>query len=400
MALAFKDELFDAQFVRALAYARSGGADIGECFETAGRITKTDVDLWYREWLATAERVEKSAEQGGGDVAGVRDAYLRASNYYRTAGLFLMRSPVEDRLRHSIAKQTETFGKGAAMFASPPRVVKIPYEETTLPGYFFPASDSPGPTVILTNGYDGTLEELYFANGAAALERGYHVLAFDGPGQGTVILEQEIPFRPDWENVVGPVVDHALTMPEVDPDALVLMGWSFGGYTAPRAATAEHRLAACVSDCGPYDLYDATVARIPGVLARQLPDGNKVALRLLARALGYVLTKPTAGWALRRNLWVHAVDDPMTFLAMAGEYSLKGREHLIRCPTFVCSTDGDELSQNARTFADKLACPSKYVAFGAADHVTGHCEMSGRATFHHRVFNWLDDTLGGTKRPQ
>ena len=98
MALAFKDELFDAQFVRALAYARSGGADIGECFETAGRITKTDVDLWYREWLATAERVEKSAEQGGGDVAGVRDAYLRASNYYRTAGLFLMRSPVEDRL--------------------------------------------------------------------------------------------------------------------------------------------------------------------------------------------------------------------------------------------------------------------------------------------------------------
>ena len=210
------------------------------------------------------------------------------------------------------------------MFASPPQVVKIPYEETTLPGYFFPASDSPGPTVILTNGYDGTLEELYFANGAAALERGYHVLAFDGPGQGTVILEQEIPFRPDWENVVGPVVDHALTMPEVDPDALVLMGWSFGGYTAPRAATAEHRLAACVSDCGPYDLYDATVARIPGVLARQLPDGNKVALRLLARALGYVLTKPTAGWALRRNLWVHAVDDPMTFLAMAPRVQPQG----------------------------------------------------------------------------
>ena len=141
MALAFKDELFDAQFTRALAYARWGGAEIGECFETASRITKTDVDLWYREWLATAERVERSAEQG--DVVGARDAYLRASNYYRTAGLFLMGTPVEDRMRHSTAKQTETFRKGAALLASPPQVVDIPYENTTLPGYFFPASEKP-----------------------------------------------------------------------------------------------------------------------------------------------------------------------------------------------------------------------------------------------------------------
>lgn len=122
-------------------------------------------------------------------------------------------------------------------------------------------------------------------------------------------------------------------------------------------------------------------------------------MRLLERALGYVMTKPTAGWALRRNLWVHAVDDPMAFLAMAPEYSLKDREHLIQCPTFVCSTDGDDLSANAKTFADKLSCPKEYVAFGAADNVTGHCEMSGRATFHHRVFDWLGDTLSRDNRP-
>lgn len=37
-------------------------------------------------------------------------------------------------------------------------------------------------TVILVGGYDSTAEELYLLDGAAALARGYHVLAFDGPG--------------------------------------------------------------------------------------------------------------------------------------------------------------------------------------------------------------------------
>jgi pimeloyl-ACP methyl ester carboxylesterase len=402
VTLVLDDDLFDAQFVRALAYARSGGAELGECVETARRITKTDGELWYREWLATAERAEQAAltSAAAGDPVGARDAYLRASNYFRTAGLFLMGTPVDDRFRQCAAKQTELFRAGAALLASPPEILAIPYEGTTLPGYFFragdPGDDTPRPTVILTNGYDGTVEELYFANAVAALERGYHVLAFDGPGQGSVILDQGIPFRPDWENVVTPVVDLAVTRPEVDAERLVLIGWSFGGYTAPRAATGEHRLAACVADSGPYDLYDTTITRIPGVLAHQLPDGNRLALTVLEKALESTMRKPSAGWALRRNLWVHGVDDPMAFLELARDYTMKGREHLVRCPTFVCHTVGDDISAEAPKLAAALTCPTEHVEFGHDDDVTGHCEMTGRAVFHQRLYRWLDGVLGGT----
>lgn len=56
------------------------------------------------------------------------------------------------------------------------------------------------------------------------------------------------------------------------------------------------------------------------------------------------MRKPSTGWALRRNLWVHGVDDPMAFVALAPQYTLKGREHLIRCPTFVCHTVDDDIS--------------------------------------------------------
>jgi len=38
MKIVFDNEDFDGQFLRALSYAAYGGADIGECFETATNI--------------------------------------------------------------------------------------------------------------------------------------------------------------------------------------------------------------------------------------------------------------------------------------------------------------------------------------------------------------------------
>lgn len=398
MTLVLHDELFDAQLVRALAYTAQGGAEIGECLETARRITRTDGNQWYDEWSATAARVEKAAEESdiAGHRASARGAWLRASNYYRTAGLFLMGAPVDDRFRESSRRQTETFRKGAALLDLPPDVLEIGFEGGTLPGYFYRAADDgrPRPTVLLVDGYDGTAEELYFANAVAALDRGYDVLAFDGPGQGSVILDQGIAFRPDWETVVSAVVDHALTLDEVDPQRIVVHGWSFGGYLAPRAATGEHRLAACVADSGPYDLFDTVAAKFPSLLAGHLGDDHGAALRVVETALHQLLKKPSAGWALRRNLWVHGVRDPLDFVRMSRDYTLRGREHLIRCPVLVCRTVGDDLSVSSRTLAENLTCPTEYVELGPEDGVTGHCEMTGRGVFHRRVYDWLDETLG------
>jgi len=83
----------------------------------------------------------------------------------------------------------------------------------------------------------------------------------------------------------------------------------------------------------------------------------------------------------------------MAFLDLARDYRFKGREHLIQCPTFVCSTAGDDLSATAENFADQLRCPKAFVRFGVDDHVSGHCEMTGRSMFHRVVFDCLDEVL-------
>jgi pimeloyl-ACP methyl ester carboxylesterase len=397
MGILLKDELFDFQALRALGYAVYGAADVGECVTTAKRITRVDTKLWIDEWTATATRVRALADASlaAGDSAGARSAYFRASNYFRTANIYALDTASLALLRAGYAGEVASFRAGAALLDLPPEIVAIPYEGTTLPGYFFRASSDgrPRPTLILTNGYDGTAEELYFANGVAALERGYNVLIFDGPGQGAMIIERGVVFRPDWENVVTPVVDFALTLPEVDPNALVLLGPSFGGYLAPRAATAEHRLAGCISDCGPYDLFDASISRVPGVLAGALPNGNRLLLGILRRLVDMVARKPSAGWALRRNLLVHGVSDPIAFFDLAPQYSLKGIEHLIECPTLVCCAQGDDLGARAPILFAALTCDKKFVEFAAADGAGSHCEGSARTLFHSTVFAWLDGVL-------
>ena len=61
----------------------------------------------------------------------------------------------------------------------------IPYEGTTLPGYFYPAARAAGPaaTLIAHSGFDGTQEELR-ATALAANARDMHCVTFEGRVRG------------------------------------------------------------------------------------------------------------------------------------------------------------------------------------------------------------------------
>ena len=181
-----------------------------------------------------------------------------------------MAAPVDPRLVATNTRQTEVFRQGATLLPYPPEILDISYGTTTLPGYFFPvvADGRPRPTVILLGGYDGTAEELYFFNGAAALARGYNVLAFDGPGQGAALLQQGLVLRPDFENVLTPVLDYLGSRGDVDPGRVGLIGLSLGAHLAPRAVSAEHRIAACVADCGSFDLFASALNASPSAWRR------------------------------------------------------------------------------------------------------------------------------------
>jgi hypothetical protein len=63
MKVVFQDPTFSLQLLRAISKTYNKGADIGERLSTAYRIKEGDFESWYIEWLMTAKRVHKNADE-------------------------------------------------------------------------------------------------------------------------------------------------------------------------------------------------------------------------------------------------------------------------------------------------------------------------------------------------
>ena len=394
MKIYFDDPEYDGQFLRSVDYAPVG-AQIGEAWAIAAQIKVGDTTSWYDAWSSYADRLYDLAvkTRDAGHRVSARNAFLRASNYYRAAYIFMFALPVDPRVIDAYEKQTDAFQKAAELFEPPIELLKIPYENTTLPGYFIKpdASDAPRKTLLCTGGYDGTCEELFFIIAGGALERGYNVLVFDGPGQGGALVKQKLSMRADWENVVTPVVDYLVKRRDVDSARIALYGGSFGGYLAPRAAAFEHRLAACIADAALFDPAALSTKMFPQNIASALAKNDVAVLEPFFNKLQ---ENTTQRFILGRGMWVHGAATPWEYFQMFQAYSLADVARNIRCPTFVDEAENDRRRGGGKDLYNALQCPKQYVLFAASEGAGEHCEAGAREVFFQKMFDWLDPILG------
>lgn len=377
------DDVFGFNAMRVLSVAVYGGSDIGEVVTTTDRITAEDFASWHDEWLRTADRVAAEANRSlaGGHKVSARDGFLRASNYYRSAHFFAHGDPKDPRTLHAGRRSTECFKQATALFEPQIEPVEIPYEGTTLPGYFYPGPGGAGkrPVLLLFTGFDGTAEEQYFTGAAAASERGYRVLVFEGPGQGNAILERGLPFRGDWENVVGPVIDYVIQRDDVDASRVALMGQSLGGVLAPRAAAYEKRIAALIAHDGLFDFSRAVAAHIPRDEA------------LIKQAIANV---PLFRWLIEHGMWVTGTSTPLEFLDALKMFSVAdGVAELIECPVLVCDDLDPRIAGQPQELYDHLTAPKTFLPFTAEEGADDHCQGGAMRLANARIFDWLDDTF-------
>ncbi len=245
----------------ALGSAGYGCAEVGEIVTTVNEINARGETYqnYYDLFAERALRTEQIADGqlAAGHTASARSAFLRAATYYDLCLFFVLGTRQHAYEASVYARMQRNWNAAARLFDPPFERVRIPYDGTWLPGYFL-SPDSSGtarPTVILNNGSDAQNVDLYTFGGAAALERGYNALIFEGPGQGSMLFERKVPYRPDWQHVVTPIVDWLTARADVDSSRIAITGWSMCGASVIEAAGYEHRLAAVVADPGVLDAW-------------------------------------------------------------------------------------------------------------------------------------------------
>jgi hypothetical protein len=255
--------------LRALVAAvRWGAADLEAIEATATHLGAGDGAAWVREWTAGGGAAWASAQREQS-----ASAYLHAASCYAAAVALIDESDglvEEDRLWE---RQRECWDRAVGLLGG--HQLSIAYEQTALPAYFFPAGTGARPLVVIDHGGRVATSAAWAAGGAAASAYGYHWMTFDGPGRQAALRRQGMVLRPDWEAVLGPVVDAMIARADVDASRIAVIGLDHAGYGVPRALAFEQRFAAAVIAPGIVDASQPWLNALPAPARAALWDEDR-----------------------------------------------------------------------------------------------------------------------------
>jgi hypothetical protein len=393
----FKDSAMQFATDNALGEAYYQATDVGEVLATIAGVPNGDAKAWVTAWSATASRLAGLAREAesSGQLRSAAARWLRAASYYSQASDMADATGTFTELWEQHRDAWDRFvDVTTAIGDTLIERITVPYEDTTLPGYLFrtPGADA-RRCLIYVNGSDGAVTGAWTRCAAAALARGWTVVTVDGPGQNAALIRQGIPFRPDWEAVLTPLIDHLATRADIDPARIAVLGLSQGGFWVPRAVAHEHRVAAAVADPGVLDVSTTMLRHLPGFLRKALDAGDR---DKFDQEMGWGL-KFSAGertmlaWRMRP----YGVTSYFDFFTAAEQYRLTESDlAAIRCPMLITDPEHEQFwpGQSAR-LADALTSPVTLLPFTAAEGADGHCEPLAAGLRGERIFDWLDQQV-------
>lgn len=394
----FAADDFESAARFALSKASQGTLDVGTVFATLSRIADGDPASWLAEWRTTADRLRTFAlgakAAGNAETAGF--FFLAASDAYFRSLSFI--DALEDQSDLLPLFRLHRACWDAFIDASHGRHLRVDVpldESTTMPGYLL-RPDGTGaarPTLVVTNGSDGALSGLWAEGAKAALERGYNVYVFDGPGQQSLLFEHGVPFRYDWEAVLTPVVDALVERDDVDAARLVAYGVSQGGYWLGRALAFEHRFVAAAVDGGVVDVGRTWRANLPAPLLAVFEAGDAAAFDGYFRS-GFASPQQERVFRFRARPYGES-DSPFALFTAVSRFRLD--DDVIRrisTPTLVMDPDDEEFfTGQPQEFYDALTAPKVLARFRREDGAGFHCQPYARNAANLRMLDFFADEL-------
>jgi len=320
---------------------------------------------------------------GLGERAAAEGRVLHAALHFRCAEFFMIPSdPRKEPLRKRLISM---FCEAAGVPASARREVK--FGGWRLPAWQFP-SDAPHGTLLIFGGFDSYIEE-FFPILASLRDKGWTVIAFEGPGQGSVLEEQRAPLTRDWHGPVGAVCD-ALNL-----DDVTLVGISLGGCLAIRAAALERRVRRVVAFDVLSDFFDCIAA------AQHPGSAMPLARALLAVGADAVIDSgirsaehksPVVDWGIAQAMHVFGCDRPSQALRAAQTFHTHDISDRVEQDVLLLAGANDhyvplaQLWEQARGLTMARSITAR--VFTAKEQAQAHCQVGNFPLAIDTISDW------------
>lgn len=394
----FTDAEMDFQLIRQIGAAAYGGASIGECLAIVQQMTDPSPAQWREAFgqLANEQVADGHRREQKGHRVSARERYLAASNSFRAAEYY---TPFADPHHRTLGLASRNaFLRSMALQDHHCEEIWFPFAGVTLPAYFMKPTHQtePNKTIMIISGFDGTMEESYLQGGRAALDRGYNVFLFAGPGQmDTMRFHPQLTFRPDYERVTGAALDVLLQRPEVHAARVGLLGISYGGYFCLRAAAFDDRIRAVIANSPIVDLH-AYMTAFVGFDPAELPAEDDFDLAMLEHIPTDIMTEQQKEMSasLITRFGQRTFKETYAFLR---SFRVVEQLGLIRCPALalVGAGEGPNPLAQSEQFCQEVAGPVDSYIFTAAEGADSHCQLGNLSLAAAVTLDWLDEVFGG-----
>lgn len=344
-------------------------------------------------------------------------AFLRASNYARASAYMMIgdRPLASDQRTVPILQRVvQLFHTALRLMDATVHTLHIPYEgQLKLPAYLYlppPSRKLAGKTPLMINfvGADSMQEEIFYMFPAAGPSLGYAVLTIEGPGQGLMLHEHNVPFRADWETIIQNALSYITQYLDENPcididlDRIAVAGASLGGLFALRAA-ALPEIHACIAIDPLYDLWDFATKHVSptflglwerGWITDSVVDG----VISLGTRVSFQMK-----WEIATSSRFLGTTKPSETLRKMKEFTLRendGSSYLskVKCPVFVTGATNSlylDLDDHTGMVVENLSDSQKTVWVSTTPGEGSlQAKMGALGLCNQRAFEFLDRAFG------
>lgn len=331
---------------------------------------------WNQAWLTIAEKAEKG------------NRWLHAAYYYRMVEFFLKAdNPQKERM---YKKCIGNFYRGfdEELHLAYHREY-IPFENGNLYSIEIPSSTpKPKGTILVCGGYDSFIEE-FVLQVSAFVSKGYRVILFDGPGQGSC-LREHMYFRYDFEKPTTAVIDF------YHLQRCAMVGISWGGYFALRSAAFEKRIVAAVA----YDVMDNGFEVMTSIFPTPIYHFIKFAYRHQWKNIINGITNRIRNksiivdWALSQGIYITGSDTVYDFYQNLSRHTLEGITGKFSQDLLLLAGEKDHYIPTEQFYRLKENIHSEKTItcrlFTEAEGGGQHCQVGNHMLAIQTILDWLE----------